>query len=203
MRILIADDHPLFRDALARMVQELNPDAHIAEAGSAAELEQLLERDPSCELMLIDLRMPGSKPSQTVERLHARHPAVPIVVVSGSENPLDAEESLARGALFYLRKSLTPEAIRRHLSTLLSGELPDARDDPAMWPVERADGPRLTPRQLEVLRALSGGASNKLIARELGLSEGTVKLHVAAVIGALAVQNRTEAAARARELGLA
>ena len=199
MKVLIADDHPLFRDALARMVRECAPDTLIVEAGSLDEARRAL--DDCTDLLLIDLRMPGGAPADVVGSLHALQPTLPIVVVSGSENPLDARHALAQGAVCFLRKSLPPDTLRRHLATLLAGELPDDTDAGPF--AAQAAAPALTPRQLEVLRALSGGATNKHIARALGLTEGTVKLHVAAVIGALGVGNRTEAAARARDLGLA
>lgn len=199
MKVLIADDHPLFRDALARMVRECAPDAVIVEAGSVAEAGALIDDDT--DLLLIDLRMPGGLPGDTVRTLHGMHPALPIVVVSGSENPLDADQALRDGAVCFLRKSLAPDTLRRHVATLLAGELPAIDATPVAAP-PASDHP-LTPRQLEVLRALSGGATNKHIARMLGLSEGTVKLHVAAIMSALGVANRTEAAARARDLGLA
>lgn len=197
MRILIADDHALFRDALARLVRSLRPEARIEEASSLHEVEQLLASDPACDLLLLDLRMPGTLGAHPVEALHPRHPGVPIVVISGSEHPHEAQRATAYGAVGYLRKSLQPEAMHRSLQRLLDGEELDTSEvstDPTL--------PKLTPRQLDVLRSLARGASNKLIAQQLGLTEGTVKVHVAAILEALGAGNRTEAAAMAHAMGL-
>ena len=197
MRILIADDHALFRDALARLVRSLVAEARVEEAGSLDEIRACLAADPDCELLLLDLRMPGCFDSDPVETLHRAHPAVPIVVISGSEQAGEAARARARGAVGFLRKSLAPDAMQQALQRLLAGEEIEAAPEPAGL------RPHLTPRQQEVLQDLVLGASNKQIAQRLGLSEGTVKLHVAAILLALEAGNRTEAAARARALGWA
>lgn len=199
MRILIADDHALFRDALARLVRSLVAEARVEEAGSLDEIRACLAADPDCELLLLDLRMPGCFDSDPVETLHQAHPAVPIVVISGSEQAGEAARARARGAVGFLRKSLAPDAMQQALQRLLAGEELEIAPEPAGLRPE----PHLTPRQQEVLQDLVQGASNKQIAQRLGLSEGTVKLHVAAILLALEAGNRTEAAARARALGWA
>lgn len=198
MRVLIADDHALYRDALARLVRALDAEAEITEAGTLGEVVALLAARPACDLVLLDLRMPGCVDRSPVEALHRTHPGVPIVVISGSEHPHERERALAHGAVGFLRKSLQPAAMQKALQRLLAGEEIDALPDEA--PLD--DGPRLTPRQREVLRSLARGASNKQMAQRFGLTEGTVKLHVAAILQALGAGNRTEAAARARALGL-
>jgi DNA-binding NarL/FixJ family response regulator len=198
MRILIADDHALYRDALVRLVRTLDAAAAVEEAGSLDEIDARLQADPACDLLLLDLRMPGCLDASPVEALHRRHPGVPIVVISGSEHPYERQRALAHGAVGFLRKSLQPAAMQRALQRLLEGEeIGEVPDDDAP-----PSGPRLTPRQSEVLRSLAHGASNKQMAQQFGLSEGTVKLHVAAILLALGAGNRTEAAARARALGL-
>ena len=202
MRILIADDHALYRDALARLVRGLEPAARVEEAASVAEIDALLDADPACELLMMDLRMPGAQGCNAVAALHAQRPGVPIVVISGSENPLDARLATESGAVAFLRKSLPPEAMQGVLRQLFEGAGPDALAMQAVPQPHDPAAPRLTPRQREVLRAICQGSSNKQIARAMGLSEGTVKLHAAAVLQALGAGNRTEAAARARAYGL-
>lgn len=198
MRVLIADDHALYRDALARLVRTLDAQADVVEAGTLGEVVALLAARPDCDLVLLDLRMPGCEERSPVEALHRTHPGVPIVVISGSEHPHERQRALAHGAVGFLRKSLQPAAMQKALQRLLAGEEIDALHDDA--PADA--GPHLTPRQREVLRSLAHGASNKQMAQRFGLTEGTVKLHVAAILQALGAGNRTEAAARARALGL-
>lgn len=200
MRVLIADDHALYRDALARMVRTLDAGAAVEEAGTLGEVAVRLAAQPPCDLVLLDLRMPGCADGYPVEALHRSHPGVPIVVISGSEHPHERQRALAHGAVGFLRKSLQPAAMQKALQCLLAGEEIDGLAAVEDAPADQA--PRLTPRQREVLRSLAGGASNKQIAQRFGLSEGTVKLHVAAILQALGATNRTEAAARARALGL-
>lgn len=205
MRILVADDHPLFRDALVRIVGRVAPSAEVHEAADFDAVQAALAGGPAFDLLLLDLRMPGANGAQSIAALVERHVALPILVVSGSESPVEARQVLDAGALGCLRKSTQPEALSRLISGLIDGT---GLDDPlltdsARLPPRAHPGDALTPRQFEVLTALCTGASNKLIARQLGLAEGTVKLHVAAILQALNAASRTEAASRARALGWA
>lgn len=200
MRVLIADDHALYRDALARLLRMLDAAAEVEEASTLGEVAVRLAARPACDLLLLDLRMPGCMDACPVEALHRSHPGVPIVVISGSEHPHERQRALAHGAVGFLRKSLQPAAMQKALQCLLAGEEIEPLPEDERPPGETA--PRLTPRQREVLRSLAHGASNKQMAQRFGLSEGTVKLHVAAILQALGAGNRTEAAARARALGL-
>ncbi|EWS56317.1 MULTISPECIES: response regulator transcription factor [unclassified Methylibium] len=204
MHIIVADDHPLFRDALVRLVQQVAPAAEVLEAANAAEVTAALAQAPDAELLLLDLRMPGAQGAASVARWRAEHPGVPIVVVSGSQSAIEAREVLAAGAHGCLRKSTPPELMLDVLAGLLDGSGIDhpALTSSAETPPVAAAPAGLTPRQAEVLVWLGTGASNKYIARALGLAEGTVKLHVAAVLHVLDARNRTEAVARAREMGL-
>jgi DNA-binding NarL/FixJ family response regulator len=195
MRILVADDHPLYRDAISRLLLELDPDAEVASAESLEAVRSALASDPPTDLLLIDLRMPGSEGFPSIAALHRDYPGVPIFVVSGSDSPLDPKRARDAGTLGFLSKSASPETMRLTLAALLDGSW-----EPLALAAEPAV--RLTPRQLDVLQGMAAGQPNKRIALNLGLVEGTVKLHVAAVLDALGAANRTQAVVRAQELGL-
>lgn len=211
MKVLIADDHPLLRDALARALRLVQPDAEVIEAADADGTARALALHLPA-LALIDLHMPGMERVEGVRRLCARFGALRIAVASGDDDPAVIRSCLAAGAVGFLPKSADAESLQQALRLLLDGQgylppqaLADARGEGRDG---RADGAtavdcaQLTPRQRDVLRCLMRGDPNKVIARELGLTEGTVKIHIAAILRALQVRNRTEAVVVARQLGL-
>lgn len=204
--ILIADDHPLVRDALARTLQAVLPDARVHLAHDFDSTEAAL-RHAMPALALVDLHMPGMLGLQGVQRLRRMFPALRLAVASGQDDPGTIRQVLALGAAGFLPKSDPPEQLQQALRLMLSGatyvparSLADLRD--GVLP-PRPDLEALTARQAEVLRLLMRGQPNKLIARELDLTEGTVKIHIAAILRVLHARNRTEAVVRARELGFA
>lgn len=205
MRVLIADDHPLVRDALARTVRELDADADVQEAGDFDALLRLALAAPA-DLALLDLNMPGVNGSAGLRRLREMLPTLPVVVASGQDDAATIRAVLAAGAAGFIPKSERTEVLLNALRLVLGGGVyvpPRSLEEPAVAePAAQATAAALTPRQRDVLRALSRGQPNKLIARELGLTEGTVKIHIAAILRALQARNRTEAVVRARELGL-
>jgi DNA-binding NarL/FixJ family response regulator len=205
MRILVADDHPLFRDALARIVASVDPGGSVVEAADFDGVRAALAAGPSTDLLLLDLRMPGADGVESMKALARAHVGLSIVVVSGSESPVEARQVLEAGALGCLRKSTQPALLAQVIAGLIDGSGLDhpLLTEAARTPPSTGPGEALTPRQFEVLTALCTGASNKVIARQLGLAEGTVKLHVAAILQALRAESRTEAATRARALGWA
>jgi len=195
MHILVADDHPLYRDAISRLLLELQPDATLAFSEDLGAVRAKLASDPPTDLLLIDLRMPGSEGFPSIAALHRDYPGVPMFIVSGSDGPLDPARARRAGALGFLSKASSPEAMRTTLAALLDGSW----EPPAL---ELESPLHLTPRQLDVLQGMAAGQPNKRIALNLGLTEGTVKLHVAAVLDTLGVANRTQAVLRAQQLGL-
>jgi DNA-binding NarL/FixJ family response regulator len=211
MKVLIADDHPLLRDALARTLRLLEPALEVIEADDlAAAVRALQVHAGSLDLLLVDLHMPGMDGVDGVRRLHAHAQAhaagTPLVVVSGDGDPAVIRACFAAGAVGYLPKSESPAVLQQALRGVLAGgswmpaqALADLR--PAAAP-PAPDASGLTPRQRDVLRSLLRGLPNKLIARELGLTEGTVKIHIAAILRALQARNRTEAVVVARRLKL-
>ncbi len=199
MKVLIADDHPLVRDALARTVQQLAQDVHVREAGDLEALLRLAAQGDA-DLALVDLNMPGMDGLGGLRRLRETAPTLPVVVASGQEDAATIRAVLAAGAVGFIPKSERSEVLLGALRLVQAGGTyvpPRLFDAPL-----KAAAPELTPRQLDVLRCLSRGEPNKQIARELGLTEGTVKIHIAAILRVLQARNRTEAVVRARTLGL-
>lgn len=205
MYVLIADDHPLVRDALARIVRQLDPQVRVDEAGDFGGVCACLERELP-DLLLLDLNMPGMDTLTGLRRLRQRYPSLGTVVASGQDDPVTIRSVLATGANGFISKSDPPQTLVNALRLVATGGvyvsarlLGTAGDGAAPPP---ADASALTPRQRDVLDLLLLGHPNKQIARVLGLTEGTVKIHIAAILRALQARNRTEAVLRARELGL-
>ena len=204
MRVLIADDHPMVRDALSRTVLAIDPGVDILHAKDYAEVVESLCVAP--DLALVDLGMPGMDGVEGVRRLRTAHPGLRLVVASGEDDPATIRQVLATGVAGFLPKTESADIHMLALKLILSGgnytparALAGLADAPAP---RRADASGLTVRQIEVLRLLVRGEPNKAIARELGVSDGTVKIYVAAILRALQSRNRTEAVAIARRLGL-
>jgi DNA-binding NarL/FixJ family response regulator len=210
MRIVIADDHPLYREAVRVRLRCLYPDAAIFEAASLQELLALAPVDRSrFNLVLMDLRMPGiDNAAAAIEHVLERFPSSPIAVMSGAADHDDVRQVMHAGAQGFLPKTMPSEPFATALSLLIAGGtylpaeiLERAADEPSDQ-VSRPVSPpalddRLTPREKQVLVRLAGGASNKEIARDLGLSEVTIKLHVRQIFKKIGARNRSEAAAMA------
>jgi len=216
VKILIADDHALFREGLRYVLAGLGDDVvEIFEAKDGAEALALVAAHPDLDLILLDLAMPGMDGIAGLRALRARNPSMPVVILSGSEEPADIRLALDRGAMGFIPKSSTSAVMLSALRLVLAGGvyLPAAflersRASASKGPIVSAtptlENLGLTARQYDVLRLLGQGKSNKEIARALDLAEGTVKLHVSAVLRALDAVNRTQAVvAAARLLGLA
>lgn len=211
MKILVVDDHALFRSGLQYLLAQLGDSVEILEAKDGAEALAIAGAHPDLELILLDLGMPGLDGLAGLRLLRKRSPEVPVVILSGSEEPLDVRQAIDAGALGFVPKSSTADVMLSALRLVLSGGMyvppayaqrTQAMRVPAM--ASSVEALRLTPRQHDVLRLLGQGQSNKEIARVLQLTEGTVKLHISAILRALGVDNRTRAVvAAARLLGLA
>ena len=206
--ILIADDHPLFREALRGAVQRILPDASLCEADSVDALYGLVEANPDADLLLMDLNMPGAHGFSALVHLRALHPQLPVVVVSAREEPAVMRRALDHGALGFIPKSADSETIGIAVGQVLDGERwapAAAASAPAMDRDEEAVARRLrelTPQQFRVLQMLGEGRLNKQIAWDLGVSEATTKAHVTAVLRKLGVNNRTQAVLMAGRLAV-
>lgn len=199
--ILIADDHPLFRQALAMAAAEVKPDARIAESANlASALAEAVAAD-DLVLIMLDLKMPGAEGYSGVALLHAEKPGVPILVVSSADNAQAAREAVRFGAVGFVGKDADLGAIEDAMRNALAGKRMDAPQDDIIDPVA-AQIASLTPTQLKVMLGVMEGRLNKQIAYDLGISEATVKAHMTAILKKLDVQNRTQAVLAAKALGM-
>ena len=212
MKLLVVDDHHLIREGLRPLLEEL-ADGEAVEVIEAETLARALAEaavHPDFDLALVDLRLPDVVDLEGVSTLRARHPALPIVVMSGENEPGLVRAALDHGALGFIPKSSSSKVILGALRLVLAGGtyIPrEAMDAASGAPTHRPGGSNgaglgLTPRQSEVLLLVLKGKSNKAIGRELALAEGTVKNHVAAVLKALNVTTRTQAVIAAAKLGI-
>ncbi|MFN4283934.1 MAG: response regulator [Alphaproteobacteria bacterium] len=220
LRVMIADDHPLFRDGLRILLNQLEDRVTVHEAGTLPDALQLAQtHSADLGLMLVDLRMPGATGFEGVKALRAAAPKTPLVVISGYETKRNAEQALEAGAAGFIPKSTSPSVTLNALKLVLLGEVyvPPSliygpqTDDPeseigggaaAAPSLDLSKLAPLTQRQLDVLALIGQGKSNKDIADKLGISEGTVKVHVGAILKVLGATNRTQAALMAIDMGV-
>ena len=206
--LLIADDHPLFREALKGAVQRVIPGVQLMEADSVEALYALAEQHPDADLVLMDLNMPGAQGFNALVHLRSLHPQLPIVVVSAREEATVMRRALDHGAFGFIPKSADSDTIGHALGTILDGERwapAEAHNVPPTPNEEREVGQRLrelTPQQFRVLQMLGAGRLNKQIAYDLGVSEATIKAHVTAILRKLGVTNRTQAVLMAGKLAI-
>jgi len=205
-RLIIADDHPLFRGALREAVAGLFERADIGEAGSFDEVAKLLEHGGEVDLILLDLTMPGVRGFSGLMYLRAQYPSVPIIVVSANDDPSVIRRCMDLGTSGFIPKTLGIDDMRAAIKRVLEGGLwtpPDVdlgsgADAEAANLMARLTS--LTPQQVRVLMMLSEGLLNKQIAYELDVSEATVKAHVSAILQKLGVESRTQAVIAAAKI---
>jgi DNA-binding NarL/FixJ family response regulator len=197
VKVLTCDDHALFREGLRHVVAELPEVTGILECGTGAEALEIAAANTDLGLALLDLALPDGGGLALLQSFRARFPLVPVVMISGTDRPGSIRAALEAGASGFIPKSHERQLLLRALQIVLAGGVyvpPGAL---------AAAGPSLTERQVEVLRLLAKGLTNREIAGVLGISATTVKGHVAAVFEALDVTNRTEAVRVMLDLGLA
>lgn len=210
-RLLIADDHPLYRLALSQAVRGVMPDATIDEAEDLAGALAQLNAHPDIDLALLDLHMPGSHGLVGLVTIRAEHPGVAVVMISAHDDPVTIRRALAYGAAGYLTKRADLADLQQGLRAVLDCEewLPPALRPAvaatATDPDDRVTAARLgalSPQQFKVLVRVAEGRLNKQIADELGIQERTVKAHMSAIFEKLGVKNRTQAGVLLRSLEL-
>ncbi|WFP48893.1 response regulator transcription factor [Methylomonas sp. EFPC3] len=209
MQILIVDDHTLFREALLHVLKQLDNNVLVHEAANTGEASNLLSHRRNLDLVLLDIDLPGQDGLSALPGMREQAPTVPIVVLSGSESSQHVNAALESGAVGYIPKSCSGHEMLTALRIVLQGDiyvpprLLGKLDVAPTLKVETDAGQHpLTARQIEVLELMAQGLPNKSIARRLNLAEGTVKLHVAAILRALDAGNRTQAVTAAARLGL-
>ncbi len=202
--IIIADDHPLFRTALKSSVGHALQEPLICEVGSIAELQALLEKNSSPDLILLDLHMPGAHGLSGLIFLRGQYPDVPVVVVSASDDLQIIQKIKNHGANGFIPKSTPLEALKTAILNVLDGEncWPDNFQPAESYETSDIEArlATLTPQQFRVLGMISEGLLNKQIAYDLDISEATIKAHVTAIFKKLGVRSRTQAVIAVKEL---
>jgi DNA-binding NarL/FixJ family response regulator len=207
LNVLLVDDHALFRDGLALLLREVSPDVVVFHAGSIEQGLRQAQMAPLLDLVLLDLALPGLGGVEGLRLLRDAAEAVPLVVLSGNDDPAMVRQCIEAGAMGYVLKTSDSRTMIAALRRVFGGAvyLPPASEGHAGLrapPAPHATLALLTPRQREVLQRLVQGKPNKVIARELGIHETTVKSHVTVLLQVLGVQNRTEAVVAVRHLDL-
>jgi DNA-binding NarL/FixJ family response regulator len=204
VKLLIVDDHHLIREGLRPVLKRLGDgeEATVFEAASLEDAVAYADSHRDLDLVVLDLGLPDVAGFAALCDLQERHPGLPIVIMSGEDDPALMREAIEHGALGFIPKSSSGEVILNALRLVLSGGMylpreimsaPAASTPPAPPPPSLASSLGLTPRQADVLALLVAGKSNKSICRDLNLAEGTVKTHVAAIFRALNVSSRVQA----------
>lgn len=219
MKILIADDHELFLKGLEIILGDFFPSAKLEKAKNYTELLSLIDKEKSFDLILTDLAMPGRAWLDALQEIHEKLPETPIIILSAVFEKEIVQKTLELGASGYIPKTSSNAVIISAINLVMSGgayipiELLKETQSSSFGELKKLEVLSqdtkiedkikiLSPRQLDVLKLIAEGKSNKQIAFDLGLSEGTVKLHVTAILKTLNVYNRTGAVAQATNLGL-
>lgn len=205
--VLIADDHPLFREALKGAVQSVLPTARVCLADQVGSLLSLLEQEPDADLLLLDLNMPGAQGFSALVHVRTNLPMLPVIVVSARDDADTVRRALGHGASGFVPKSADSGTLSAAIRTVLNGDrwAPPGHQDASLSSKESelaALLSSLTPAQFRVFGLVAAGRLNKQIAYELDISEATVKAHMSAVLRKFGVNTRTQAVMLAGQLAL-
>jgi len=206
-KVIVADDHPLFRTAIKEALQESQGETTFLEASSFETLQELVDQNQDVDLVLLDLHMPGVSGFAGLVYLCKRYPSVPVVIISANEDPMVIRRALDHGAAGFIPKSSDIKTITNAIGEILMGEIWAPVSKQANLPGNNVSEialaermAQLTPQQFKVLMSVSQGLLNKQIAYDMGISEATVKAHVTAIMNKLGVSNRTQAVLAASKL---
>lgn len=206
MKILVIDDHPLIVEALAQLLPGVDATIEVLGAADRKAAVDALDNEPDVALVLLDLALPDARGLDFLSDLKLDYPGVPVVVLSATHDAATVTAALAAGAQGFIAKTANARELVAAVRSVLDGDACPVPDAPPMPDGDgvrmRPDALGLTARQADVLRLLVQGKPNKLICRDLRLSEGTVKVHVSAILKALRVHSRTEAIATLARRGI-
>lgn len=206
--IIIADDHPLFRDAVKQSLLGDKQNINCLDASDLQSLDELLEKDDNVDLVLMDLHMPGVQGFTGLLFINKKYPDVPVAMISANEDPQTMQRAIEHGAVGFIPKSASIEQILEAVKSIHQGNvwLPERSSNINVPGISHSETEavhrlnQLTPQQLRVLSMLAQGLSNKSIADDLNLAEATIKVHVTAIMRKLGVNNRTQAVLLAKHL---
>ena len=207
MKVLIADDHALFRDGLAMRLEEINQDIILHQAATFSQALKILDKELDVDMVIADLDMPDMKWEDGIAELKKKVPEASLIIISASEDIRNIRKILTAGIKGYIPKRSDPKIMYNALKLILEGGtyIPPAFIENSAENssnMGRNNGKTLTNRQSQVLDLIAQGKSNKQIAYEIGVSEATVKLHINALLRSLKVNNRTQAVVTAQKMGL-
>jgi DNA-binding NarL/FixJ family response regulator len=215
MKVLLVDDHVLFRDGLKLLIGALDPKVETVNAGNCDEALAIADQTADLDLVLLDLHMPGRGGMEALALLRDQYPSLPVVVMSGDESTGTIQTAIDTGAMGFIPKTSSSAVMLQALKLVLAGGVyvpPSVLARPVSIPSRSSAGPsgsdgtagdcKLSPRQIEVLALLVKGRPTKLICRELGMAESTAKTHINKIFQTLDVHNRTEAVYATARMGI-
>ena len=195
IKILITEDHELYRDGLRLLLQELLPEIQVIEAGDFPATKAALAAHPDIALVLFDIHIPGTRGLDGLKEIKAGHPALPVVVISTVDRRASIQQMLQAGADGFIAKTSTKATLVKALQDIMEGEMVIIGGQDIAEPVT------LSPRQFATLELLASGLPNKEIAAQLNISPATAREHVSDLLGLFDCDNRTQAVLKARRLG--
>lgn len=202
-RMLVADDHPIFREGVAAILHEIDPEIEVEHASTYEEMIEVAKNGSDPQLFLLDLRFPGMDIDKAVPQLRTRYPLASIIIISMADDRRSTEHIMSTGVDGFISKAASQDQIRDGILAVMQGEFINVSAAGGLQgAVSVSHFSSLTPRQLDVLRGIAQGHSNKQIAIDLGISPFTVRIHVSALLRELKVETRTAAAAMATKYGV-